>query len=96
MAASSKTTVVLLRAVKQVVVQIHFLAMVGSEKARNTNMNCVVTTIVKHDQSEPVVDITFVDGDRLVMKGSKLTGKEMLEAFQARCISKDPQGKANK
>lgn len=33
--------------------------MVGSEKARATNMNCEVTTTVKHDKSEPVVDVTF-------------------------------------
>lgn len=36
-----------------------FLAMVGSEKARATNMNCEVITTVKHDKSEPVVDITY-------------------------------------
>lgn len=36
-----------------------FLAVVGSEKARTTNMNCEVITTVKHDKSDPVVDITF-------------------------------------
>lgn len=36
-----------------------FLAMVGSEKARATNMNCEVVTVVKHDKSEPIVDITY-------------------------------------
>lgn len=36
-----------------------FLAMVGSEKARATNMNCEVVTVVKHDKSTPVVDITY-------------------------------------
>ncbi|CAL8296782.1 unnamed protein product [Lota lota] len=106
MAASSKSTVVL-KAVKQVVVQLcpfesnvrstrEFLFMVGSEKARTTNMNCEVTTVVKHDKSEPVVDITFTDGERLVMKGAKLTGQEMFQAFQSRCIAKDPQAKAQK
>ena len=42
-------------------VSIHreFLFMVGSEKARATNMNCAVSTVVKHDKSEPIVDITF-------------------------------------
>lgn len=33
--------------------------MVGSEKVRATNMNCEVTSIVTHDKSEPVVDITY-------------------------------------
>ncbi|CAL8293537.1 unnamed protein product [Merluccius merluccius] len=106
MAAPSKSAVVL-KAVKQVVVQLcpfesnvrstrEFLFMVGSEKARATNMNCEVTAIVKHDRSEPVVDISFTDGERLVMKGAKLTGQEMLQAFQSRCIAKDPQGKPKK
>lgn len=35
-----------------------------------------------------------VDGERLVMKGAKLTSSEMLSAFQSRCTAKDPQGKA--
>lgn len=39
--------------------QREFLAMVGSEKARSTNMNCEVIAMVKHDKSEPVVDITY-------------------------------------
>ncbi|XP_056439111.1 39S ribosomal protein L53, mitochondrial [Gadus chalcogrammus] len=106
MAASSKSSVVL-KAVKQVMVQMcpfesnvrstrEFLFMVGSEKARATNMNCEVSTVVKHDKSEPVVDITFTDGERLVMKGAKLTGQEMLQAFQSRCLAKDTQAKAKK
>lgn len=33
--------------------------MVGSEKARATNMNCEVVAVVKHDKSEPMVDITY-------------------------------------
>ena len=36
-----------------------FLAAVSSEKVRSTNMNCEVTSMVKHDRSEPVVDITY-------------------------------------
>ncbi|CAB1350653.1 unnamed protein product [Coregonus sp. 'balchen'] len=103
MAASSKTVVVL-KTVKKIVVQFcpfesnvrstrEFLVMVGSEKARSTNMNCEVMTEVKHDQSEPVVDITFVDGERLMMKGARLTSKEMLTALQSRCVAKDPQAK---
>lgn len=33
--------------------------MVASERARLTNMNCEVISTVKHDKSEPVVDITY-------------------------------------
>ncbi|XP_047239969.1 39S ribosomal protein L53, mitochondrial [Girardinichthys multiradiatus] len=104
MAAPSKSTV-LLKAVKKITVQFcpfesnvrstrEFLALVGSEKARSTNMNCEVIPVVKHDKSEPVVDVTYVDGERLVMKGGKLTCREMLSAFQSRCNDKDPQTKA--
>lgn len=35
-----------------------------------------------------------VDGERLVMKGSKLTTQEMLSALQTRCSAKNPQAKA--
>ncbi|XP_030645385.1 large ribosomal subunit protein mL53 [Chanos chanos] len=94
-----------LKAVKKIMIQFcpfennvrstrDFLTMVGSEKARSTNINCEVTTEVKHDKSEPVIDITFIDGERLVMKGAKLTTQEMLSALQARCSAKDPQAKA--
>ncbi|XP_044026653.1 39S ribosomal protein L53, mitochondrial [Siniperca chuatsi] len=104
MAAPSKATV-MLKAVKKISVQFcpfesnvrstrEFLAKVGSEKARATNMNCEVISMVKHDKSEPVVDITYLDGERLVMKGAKLTSSEMLTAFQSRCTAKDPQAKA--
>lgn len=55
--------------------------MVGSEKARSTNMNCEVMTVVKHDKSEPVVDITYgkyyqitlVVVSRIIMKESLLS-----------------------
>uniref|UniRef100_A0A8C6S736 Large ribosomal subunit protein mL53 n=1 Tax=Neogobius melanostomus TaxID=47308 RepID=A0A8C6S736_9GOBI len=105
MAASSKSRVVL-KSVKKIAVQFcpfesnvratrEFLAMVGSEKVRATNINCEVTSVAKHDKSEPVVDITYVDGERLVMKGAKLTSQEMLSAFQSRCIAKDSQAKVS-
>ncbi|MBN3295363.1 RM53 protein, partial [Amia calva] len=67
--------------------------MVGTEKARSTNANCEFITDVKHDRSDPVIDITFADGERLVMKGANLTSKEMFSTLQALCIAKDPQAK---
>ncbi|XP_027031476.1 39S ribosomal protein L53, mitochondrial [Tachysurus fulvidraco] len=96
---------VVLKTVKKIAVQFcpfesnvrstrDFLVLVGSEKAKTTNMNCEVIAEVKHDGSEPVIDITFTDGERLVMKGGKLTSQEMLSALQTRCIAKDPQSKA--
>ncbi|XP_065328157.1 39S ribosomal protein L53, mitochondrial [Pelmatolapia mariae] len=103
MAAPSKATVVL-KAVKKITIQFcpfesnvrstrEFLTLVGSEKARTTNMNCEVIPVVKHDKSEPIVDITYVDGEKLLMKGANLTCSEMLSAFQSRCVAKDPQAK---
>ncbi|KAG5842581.1 39S ribosomal protein L53, mitochondrial [Anguilla anguilla] len=95
---------VVLKAVKKIVVQFcpfesnvrstrEFLTRVGSEKARSSNMNCEVTAQVKHDRSQPVIDITFIDGDKLLMKGAHLTCAEMLSALQSRCQAKDPQAK---
>ncbi|XP_017309490.1 39S ribosomal protein L53, mitochondrial [Ictalurus punctatus] len=102
--AASRGSVVL-KTVKKITVQFcpfesnvratrDFLALVGSEKAKATNMNCEVTAEVKHDRSEPVIAVTFMDGERLVMKGAQLTSQEMLSALQTRCIAKDPQSKA--
>ncbi|XP_061598425.1 39S ribosomal protein L53, mitochondrial [Cololabis saira] len=106
MAAARKANVVL-KAVKKITVQFcpfeggvrstrEFLAKVASEKARATNMNCEVKALVKHDGSEPVVDITYVDGEKLLMKGAKLTSSEMLSAFQSRCTAKAAQAKPAK
>nr|XP_057902872.1 39S ribosomal protein L53, mitochondrial [Doryrhamphus excisus] len=103
--ASSRTATVVLKTVKKIVVQFcpfesdvrstrEFLFAVASDKARSTNLNCEVISTVKHDRSEPVVDVTYVDGERLVMKGAKLSSNEMLNAFKARCMAKDLQAKA--
>lgn len=35
--------------------------MVGSEKVRATNVNCELVTMVKHDRSEPLVDVTYCE-----------------------------------
>nr|XP_016848447.1 PREDICTED: 39S ribosomal protein L53, mitochondrial [Anolis carolinensis] len=71
-------------------------------KAYTSNVNCDVKTDIKHDGSEPVIDVTFADGDRLIMKGANLTTREMLQAFNSRCTAKElvlqekSQKKANK
>ena len=44
--------------------------------------------------SLPVFSLfSTVDGERLMMKGARLTSKEMLTALQSRCVAKDPQAK---
>ncbi|XP_044781672.2 coiled-coil domain-containing protein 142 isoform X4 [Bubalus bubalis] len=81
-----------LRSVKQVRVQFcpfeknvestrTFLQAVSSEKVRSTNLNCSVIADVRHDGSEPCVDVLFGDGHRLIMRGAHLTAQEMLTAF---------------
>ncbi|XP_048208749.1 39S ribosomal protein L53, mitochondrial [Perognathus longimembris pacificus] len=81
-----------LRSVKQVRVQFcpfeknvestrAFLQAVSSERVRSTNLNCAVTADVRHDGSEPCVDVLFGDGHRLIMRGAHLTAQEMFTAF---------------
>ncbi|XP_062985945.1 large ribosomal subunit protein mL53 [Elgaria multicarinata webbii] len=67
----------------------HFLQCLYVKKAYTSNLNCNVKTDIKHDGSEPVIDVTFADGDRLIMKGANLTVKEMLKAFNSRCETKE-------
>ncbi|NXQ00761.1 RM53 protein, partial [Vidua macroura] len=72
-----------------------FLQSIYHKKVQATNTNCEVTADVRHDGSEPVVDVTFgfssfiADGDRLIMKGAHLTTGEMLTALASRCNVKD-------
>ncbi|KAJ6663981.1 hypothetical protein lerEdw1_008935 [Lerista edwardsae] len=67
----------------------NFLQCLYAKKACASNSNCDLKTDVRHDGSEPVIDITFADGDRLLMKGANLTIKEMLHAFNSRCKVKE-------
>ncbi|KFP93280.1 hypothetical protein N329_06040, partial [Haliaeetus albicilla] len=66
-----------------------FLGCINHKKIQATNRNCEVTADVRHDGSEPLVDVMFVDGDRLIMKGANLTTIEMLTALGSRCNAKD-------
>ncbi|XP_033011373.1 39S ribosomal protein L53, mitochondrial [Lacerta agilis] len=76
----------------------NFLQCLHTKKAFLSNSNCEVKTDVKHDGSEPVIDVVFADGDRLIMKGANLTIREMLNAFNSRCEAKEnlAQEKAQK
>uniref|UniRef100_A0A493T807 Large ribosomal subunit protein mL53 n=1 Tax=Anas platyrhynchos platyrhynchos TaxID=8840 RepID=A0A493T807_ANAPP len=60
-----------------------------SSSVLSTNRNCEVTADVRHDGSEPLVDVMFADGDRLIMKGANLTTVEMLTALGSRCNIKE-------
>ncbi|OPJ83600.1 large ribosomal subunit protein mL53 [Patagioenas fasciata] len=91
---------VVLRPVKSIVVRFcpfesdvestrKFLQYINHKKIQATNRNCEVTADVRHDGSEPLVDVRFADGERLIMKGANLTTIEMLTALGARCDAKD-------
>uniref|UniRef100_A0A8B9I4Z6 Large ribosomal subunit protein mL53 n=1 Tax=Anser brachyrhynchus TaxID=132585 RepID=A0A8B9I4Z6_9AVES len=66
-----------------------FLECISRKKIQATNRNCEVTADVRHDGSEPLVDVMFADGDRLIMKGANLTTVEMLTALGSRCNTKE-------
>uniref|UniRef100_A0A8C3X6P6 Large ribosomal subunit protein mL53 n=1 Tax=Catagonus wagneri TaxID=51154 RepID=A0A8C3X6P6_9CETA len=69
-----------------------FLQAVSSEKVRCTNLNCSVIADVRHDGSEPCVDVLFGDGHRLIMRGAHLTAQEMLTAFASHIQARDAAG----
>ncbi|KAJ1192768.1 hypothetical protein NDU88_002074 [Pleurodeles waltl] len=103
--AASKGGLVL-KSVKKIVIQFcpfesnvrstrEFLKTISQQRIRSTNINCETVTDIRHDKSEPMVNITFDDGEKLLMKGALLTSKEMLAAFSARCTAKELQAKEN-
>ncbi|KFQ16509.1 hypothetical protein N330_13172, partial [Leptosomus discolor] len=84
---------VVLRPVKSIVVRFcpfeKFLGYINHKRIQATNRNCEVTADVRHDGSEPLVDVMFADGERLIMKGANLTTIEMLTALGSRCNAKE-------
>ncbi|ELV10928.1 39S ribosomal protein L53, mitochondrial [Tupaia chinensis] len=69
-----------------------FLQAVSSEKVRSTNLNCSVIADVRHDGSEPCVDVLFGDGHRLLLRGAHLTALEMLTAFASHIQARGAAG----
>ncbi|XP_044151163.1 39S ribosomal protein L53, mitochondrial [Bufo gargarizans] len=70
-----------------------FLEAINSKKIRTTNTNCEINADVRHDGSEPVADILFGDGERLIYKSQNVSAKEMLLKLNSICSSKDQQVK---
>ncbi|XP_063780064.1 large ribosomal subunit protein mL53 [Pseudophryne corroboree] len=102
--AAAKGTQLVLKSVKAIAVRMcpfesnvratrEFLEAINTKKIRSSNTNCEITVDVRHDKSEPLVDILFVDGERLVFKSSNVTCKEMVSKFSAVCAWKDLQAK---
>ncbi|XP_037383579.1 39S ribosomal protein L53, mitochondrial isoform X1 [Talpa occidentalis] len=73
-----------------------FLQAVSSEKVRSTNLNCAVIADVRHDGSEPCVDVLFGDGHRLIMRGAHLSAQEMFTAFASHIQSRGTAGSEDK
>ncbi|XP_077208157.1 large ribosomal subunit protein mL53 [Paroedura picta] len=69
----------------------NFLQCLYTKKAYVSNSNCDLKAEVKHDGSEPVINVQFADGEELIMKGANLTTLEMLQAFKSRCAAKAPK-----
>ncbi|XP_078543234.1 large ribosomal subunit protein mL53 [Lissotriton helveticus] len=103
--AASKSGVVL-KSVKKIVIQFcpfesnvrstrEFLKTINQQKIRSTNIKCETVTDIRHDKSEPLIDVTFDDGEKLQMRGALLTSKEMLAAFNSKCTAKELQAKEN-
>ncbi|KAM9307556.1 large ribosomal subunit protein mL53 [Gastrophryne carolinensis] len=102
--AAAKGTGLVLKSVKSIAVRMcpfepsvratrEFLEAVNGKKIRNTNSNCEIKVDVRHDGTEPLVDILFVDGERLLFKSAHLTSREMLQKLGSFCAAKDSQAK---
>ncbi|KAM5156673.1 large ribosomal subunit protein mL53 [Mantella aurantiaca] len=102
--AAAKGAEVVLKSVRSIAVRMcpfesnvvatrEFLETINSKKIRSTNNNCEITVDVRHDKSEPLVDVLFVDGERLVINSAHVTSKEMLLKLGALCSAKDMQTK---
>ncbi|XP_018423500.1 PREDICTED: 39S ribosomal protein L53, mitochondrial [Nanorana parkeri] len=98
--AASKGAELVLKSVKTIAVRLcpfesnvkstrEFLEIINSKKIRTTNINCEISVDVRHDKSEPLVDVHFVDGERLLIKSAHVTSKEMLLKLGALCSAKD-------
>ncbi|XP_072267102.1 large ribosomal subunit protein mL53 [Pyxicephalus adspersus] len=103
--AAAKGAGLVLKSVKSIAVRMcpfeanvkstrEFLEIINSSKIRSTNSNCEISVDVRHDKSEPLVDIQFVDGERLVIKSANVTSKEMMLKLGSLCTAKDNQPKA--
>ncbi|CAK8684618.1 unnamed protein product [Clavelina lepadiformis] len=59
------------------------------EKCRKTNRFCAIKTNVLHEDTEPLVEVTFFDGEKLCLHGAYLKYNEMMYHFNNLCNEKD-------
>ncbi|XP_077990509.1 large ribosomal subunit protein mL53-like [Glandiceps talaboti] len=93
---------VTLKAVKSVQVQFcpfeqrvrsarQFLSYIGNENMRSSNEKCRIETKIMNNKSEPIVNITFEDGNQLLFKSRNLTTTEILKRFVAELKTNYPE-----
>ena len=58
------------------------------EKCRETNRFCKYKTVVDHNNDEPLVELTFNDGEKLRLIGTYLKPIEMMYYINSFCIKK--------
>ncbi|XP_041360768.1 39S ribosomal protein L53, mitochondrial-like [Gigantopelta aegis] len=73
------------RSIREVLYQLHF------PRVLSTNQNVNLKVDVRSDRSEPVINIGFSDGQKLLFKTQHLTTLEILERIYKVCQDKDPK-----
>ncbi|KAM7292559.1 39S ribosomal protein L53, mitochondrial [Ixodes scapularis] len=58
-----------------------FLHQVSALRVRQTNPDCVLKTDVVCDRSDPSIELTLLDGHRVIIRTDYLTNLEVLETM---------------
>ncbi|KAK7091687.1 large ribosomal subunit protein mL53-like [Littorina saxatilis] len=73
------------RSIREVLYQMHFPKIVS------TNPGALLKVDIKSDRTEPCMDVSFVDGHRLLMKTGNLSTLEVLDHLWEFIDTKDPK-----
>ncbi|KAL3892454.1 hypothetical protein ACJMK2_004659 [Sinanodonta woodiana] len=77
------------RSIRDMVFHMH------SPRILETNQNCSMKVNIKSDKSEPRIDITFVDGHKVVFKTEYLTTLDIIQRLETFNTEKDPKKDEN-
>ena len=61
----------------------------NDEKCRKTNRFCSFKTTVEHQLDDPLIAVTFTDGEKLHLIGTYLKTSEMMYYFNSFCKKKE-------
>ncbi|KAI8497560.1 ribosomal protein L53 [Branchiostoma belcheri] len=67
------------------------LRMFANPKTRKTNPKCEITTKIKNDRTEPIIDVEYMDGERIIFKSAHLHELEIFERYMKKAAEKDPE-----